>query len=100
MLAAEFPLVVPVLPAAALLLQAGAALAAVAGLPLDLPHSHPHRRSAGFSAAAPEAPLAHSAVLSWTVQASLSGRPIQPNAATVFVAVFVFIFNLLIWVGS
>lgn len=78
-LAAEFPLVVSVLPAAALLLQAGAALATVTGLPLNLPDTHPHRWSAGFSAAAPEAPLAHSAVLSWTMKAALSGRPIHPN---------------------
>lgn len=67
-MAAGFPPAVSVLPAAALLLQAGAALAAVTGLPLDLPDAHPHRRLAGFGAAAPEAPLAHSAVMSWRMQ--------------------------------
>lgn len=71
-MAAGFPPVVSVLPAAALLLQAGAALAAVTGLSLDLTHAHPHRRLAGVGAAAPEAPLAHGAVLSCETRASVS----------------------------
>lgn len=60
-----FPLMVSVLPAAALLLQAGAAFSAVTGLPLHLPDAHSHRRLAGFGATAPKAPLAHCTVLSW-----------------------------------
>lgn len=60
-----FPLMVSVLPAAALLLQAGAAFSAVTGLPLYLPDANSHRRLAGFGATAPKAPLAHCTVLSW-----------------------------------
>lgn len=84
--ATEPPLVVSVLPAAALLLQARAALAAVAGLPLNLPDAHPHRRPARFSTAAPEAPLTHSAVLSWTLCEVVKAAVLGGDAAHVTVA--------------
>lgn len=58
-------LVVSVLPAAAPLLHAGTRLSTVTGLLLNVADAHSRRALAGFGTAAPKAPVAHDAVLSW-----------------------------------
>lgn len=60
-------LVVPVLPAAGSLLQAGTGLSTVTGLLLYVANTHSHRRLAGFGTATPKAPVVHNAVLSWVL---------------------------------
>jgi len=67
-------LVVSVLPAACFFLQAGAGLATVTGPSLYLTDTDSHGRLAGLGAAAPEAPAAHSTVLSWMLAPNSMGE--------------------------
>ena len=73
-------LVIPVLPAAGPLLQAGAGLSTVTGPLLYLADADSHRRQAGLGTAAPKAPVAHGAVLSWMLTPTviiITGYPPQ-----------------------
>lgn len=74
LLSTVFALVVSVLPAATALLQPGTGLSAVTGLLLYVANTHSRWGLAGFGTAAPKAPGAHCAVLSWMSAPTLCER--------------------------
>lgn len=74
LLSTVFALVVSVLPAATALLQPGTGLSTATGLLLYVANTHSRWGLAGFGTAAPKAPGAHCAVLSWMSAPTLCER--------------------------
>lgn len=71
-------LVVSVFSAPSTLLQLRTRLSAVSGLSFSVANTDPHWGLAQFGAAAPKAPLTHSAVLSWNDATGMSGAVLTP----------------------